>query len=292
MADEPVVETSAEETPATPSTPEPQAPQSESETPPVEPVAETPAETPAEPAAEAPPEPKPAANQRPGWDPERQKRDEERARKEKERDDELARLKQTVEELKAAKSPPAPKPPTDDELATMADQIALLRDPANEKYDEVEAAKLEASLRKETLRRQVDLDKRLREREEQDAAAVAEARYWTKWQQDHPEHDAAEAKKAADAAFAKYADRYSGNALSNRVAEVLEDRMDDFKKAKPSPTPGKSAAQVKTAPPASVSAPAGTRVIPKDSGARQTPMQLRDSETVLTAYMRQARQGE
>lgn len=287
MADEQIAENPAEETPATPS-PEPQTPPAEPEAdPPAEPVAETP-----EPAPEPTPEPTPtppAAEGRPGWDKDRQKRDEERARREKERDEEVASLKRTVEELTKAKTPPAPPPPTPDELAAMADQIADLRNPLSDKFNEEEAAKLDATWRKATVERQRTIDQRLKQREDQDAAAAAHESYWRTWQSEHPDHDPAKAQALADEIYAKYSSAYRGDVLKGVATEEFKRRVDEAKKVKPA-APRPSAAP-KTAPPASVSAPAGTRVIPKDTGARQQPAQLKDAADVLVAHMNALRNG-
>lgn len=293
MADEATPAEIPAETPATPS-PEPQTPAAEQEAkqPPADTVAEPVAETPAEPAPELTPEPvpEPAPKPRPQWDAERQKRDEERARRERERDEEIERLKRTVDELRT-KTPPAPPPPSDDELLAMADKIADLKDPTNDAFNEAEAAKLEATLRKEQIKQQSAIAREQKERREREAAEAREKNYWTKWQSDNPEHDVERAKTLAqncyDEAFRNGAKNL---AEATPAANILfKMKMDEAKKVK-TPAPRQPAAP-KTAPPASVSAPAGTRVIPKDTGARQQSAQLSDANAVLVAAMRGLRDG-
>lgn len=283
-------ETPAEPVPATTSPDPTETPAVEPIEVPVEPTIETP-----EPAPDPTPEPT-VAEKAKKWDFERQKRDEARAAKQKTLEDaveaQALRQKQLEDEiavLKAAKTPPPPAPPTADELSAMAEKVETLNDPANDKYDPDEGRKVENQLRKATFERQRSLDERLRRQEAKDDALAAEFRWWGNWEQKNPEADVAQAKAFAESQFKKYAARYQGDALGNRVSEELDANVDQFKKSK-SPPPRPSVA---TRPPtsASVSAPVGTRVVPANSGARPAPAPDKAYYDALAEHLRQVRAG-
>ncbi len=173
----------------------------------------------------------------------------------------------------------------------MADKIAELKDPTNDSFNEAEAAKLEATLRKAEINQRSALAREQKERREREAADAAENAYWNKWQQDNPEHDVAKAKTLATQCYDEAFKNGAKNlAEATPAANILfKMKLDEAKKVK---TPAaRPPAAPRTAPPASVSAPAGTRVIPKDSGARQKPAQLSDANAVLVAAMRGLRDG-
>jgi hypothetical protein len=242
---------------------------------------------------------------KPAWDPERQKRDEEKARKQKEQLAELAR-QAAREELKTlGVSPTVQTSTTKDELEQAeaveaearkirADYRKALKEADTElaadldaQYEEkvAEANKLRSTHARKLEQRQV-----IREQQEQQKAAVdAEVDAFLA---DHPEYDTARFKQAVVECREKAAKAgYEGKALNLRYQELMQEKLSSLKRSKPAPKPNQQPTK-KTDAPASSSTPPGTRVTPSGAGVRPAPMQTGGAAKSLGAYFRSSLRGK
>jgi hypothetical protein len=223
---------------------------------------EQPTETTAETAA-------PTTQQKPAWDLERQRRDEARAQELKDLKAMVAAQAAAIEELKTTRASASTQQEARKTLADLRQQAAKALKEAD--LDGASGALDEAFNALET--ELGTIKSKLAARDAQDVQANESRQWWANWAKDNADVPLPKAQELAAGIEAKYAKLgATGELLSKLVTEAFNEQVKSLKK------PTKTAtSQTTTATTTRVSAPAGAKVIPVESGARPSPNQARDA---------------
>lgn len=229
------------------------------------------------------------------WDPERQKRDQEKAEREAKRIADL--VKKQVDEELARRGTTTTQTQSADELAQAdaldaearqlrAEASKLLReanlegsadkaDAADEKREK--AAQLRAA-------HQRKIDERQRNREAQESQSASEKAALDKWLQDNPAYDAKKFIAArADAIEQAKDEGFTGPAIDVRMNQIMQPLLPTLKK---SSDPAPKQPPKKTATATGTSVPPGTQVTPVNAGARPAGLQTGQAAKILGSILR------
>lgn len=233
----------------------------------------------------------------PGWDHDRQRRDEEAAEKRKE----LIRkevAQQVAEVLALNGATTDQKQAIDDgaDIQKLLDDAERLSDEAQKKAEEdpYESAKLSAAAAKaatQANRKMLALNTQqaavLKAREADEVRKATISAEWQEFQKRNPDIPVKDAQTLADECYLKAADGgYEGKNLRTRANEIFLEKLPTLKKSSTHAKPVPQTTKPKTATSASVSKPAGTKVTPSGSGVRPSAQQMGDAAAVLGKQLR------
>jgi hypothetical protein len=238
--------------------------------------------------AEAPTEEQPATEEkRVQWDKDRQKRDEARAKREKEMLETLRALQEEIKTLKSPPATPAPETPAQDDIEDVIAQAEQATAKYKDTFDPADAAvaqELNAKANRLLLKRDREREQAIKAREERDTSTTEDQRRtaalhadWNKSGISVTEGEALirQAFQRADARGLQGRERHA-------AAEMAYDLLlGDLKKSKKIPAPASPKPTTASSP--NGKTPVGAQLTPRNSGVQPSPIQRGQAAKIIAA---------